>query len=334
MSSIHIVATGGTIAGTDGGRGVSPSRSGRELIERVPQLSDRFDITVTQVTQRPSSELSTTDLTAIAKSVRRVAEAADGVVVLHGTDTMAETAYYLDLVAGSSAPVVLTGSQRTAADTSPDGSANLVGAVEVAAHDEVETGAYVFFNDRLHAARAVRKRHASNLAAYDSGHYGLVAERVPDGLWFYRRPRSLSATLPATELTARVRLVTTSTGTDGSGLRHAVDRGVDGLVVEGLGMGNVPPDVAAALETATDAGVRVVVTSRCIAGTTAPVYGGRGGAAALAETGAILGGTLPAHKARIALLAALSAPEQIDVAALFDPRTAEGHGLAEVGDER
>ncbi|MFC6770707.1 asparaginase, partial [Halorubrum pallidum] len=127
MPSVHVIATGGTIAGTDGDRGVSPSRSGRDLIEEVPQLSDRFDVTVTQVTQRPSTALSTSDLLAIAETVRRVAESADGVVVLHGTDTMAETAYYLDLVVGSATSVVLTGSQRTATDPSPDGPANLVG---------------------------------------------------------------------------------------------------------------------------------------------------------------------------------------------------------------
>jgi len=323
MPSVHVIATGGTIAGTAGERGVSPSRSGRELIEAVPQLSDRFDATVTQVTQRPSTALSTSDIVAMAKTVERAAATADGVVVLHGTDTMAETAYYLDLVVGSDASVVLTGSQRTATDPSPDGPANLVGAFEAATHANVETGAYVFFNDRLHAARAVGKRHASNPDAYDSGRYGLVAERTPEGLWFYRRPESLSPRLPRGELTATVEVVTTSSGIGGDGLRHAVDRGVDGVVVEASGMGNVPPDVADAVEAATDEGVRVVVTSRCADGATAPVYGGRGGAARLVEAGAVLGGDLGAHKARMALLAALSAPADIDIESLFDPPLSE-----------
>ncbi|GAB3695050.1 asparaginase [Halorubrum pallidum] len=331
MPSVHVIATGGTIAGTDGDRGVSPSRSGRDLIEEVPQLSDRFDVTVTQVTQRPSTALSTSDLLAIAETVRRVAESADGVVVLHGTDTMAETAYYLDLVVGSATSVVLTGSQRTATDPSPDGPANLVGAFEAATHAKVETGAYVFFNDRLHAARGVRKQHTSNPAAYDSGRYGPVAERTPEGLWFYRRPQSLSPTLPCGELTASVDVVTTSAGTDGDGLRRAVDSGVDGVVVEASGMGNVPPDVADAVETATDEGLPVVVTTRCSDGTTAPVYGGRGGAAALVETGAVLGGDLDAHKARITLQAALSAPDRTAVESLFDPPLSGRDDLSTAG---
>ena len=319
MPSVHVIATGGTIAGTDGDSGVSPSRSGQELIESVPQLTNRFDTTITQVTQQPSTALSTEDLVEIAEAVRRAAASADGVVVLHGTDTMAETAYYLDLVVGSATSVVLTGSQRTATDPSPDGPANLIGAFEAATHEALNTGAYVFFNNRLHAARAVKKRHTSNLAAYHSGHYGLVAERTSDGLWFYRQPKSLSPAIPCSALTASVDVLTTSTGTGGGSLRDAIERNIDGVVIEAAGMGNVPPDVADAVETAIETGLTVVVASRCTDGATAPVYGDHGGAAALVEKGAILGGDLGAHKSRIALLAALSTPDQIDVESPFCP---------------
>ncbi|ELY80043.1 asparaginase [Natrinema gari] len=327
MRSVHVVATGGTIASTSTGAGTVPTESVQELADAYSGVFDRVDVQLEQLTQLPSSELATDDLEEIGHRIRAVAADVDGIIVFHGTDTIEETAYYLDLVLDVDVPVVLTGAQRTHDEISPDGPANVRGALDAAAHDHVQDGVYVLFNEQLHAARAVTKRHSSNLDAYDSGDYGLVAERTPGGFWFYRQPESLSATIPTRTITATVELVTTSTDTDGRAIRYAVDRGVDGLVVDALGLGNVPTDVASAIESAIDNDVVVVVTTRCRDGVVSPVYGSDGGAKALAEAGVVFGSDLPAHKARLKLLVALSAHDDSDdVRALFGSSQHDSYG--------
>ncbi|GGM77107.1 L-asparaginase [Halarchaeum rubridurum] len=328
MDRVHVLATGGTIASTMTTEGTVPTESIHDLADTYGDVFDviDWDVTVEQCVQQPSSELELDDLTTVARRVNDVAGDADAIVVLHGTDTLEETAYYLDLVAASDVPLVLTGSQRTPTEPSADGPANLRGALAAATHDAIRDGAYVFFNDRLHAARPVTKVHSTNPAAYDSGQYGLVAERTPDGLWFFRRPTSLSVSVTRYDLTASVDIVATSTGTTGGIIDDAVERSVDGLIVDGFGLGNVPNDVARAIERAIDHGVPVAVTTRCRHGNTAGVYGSTGGGRTLRRAGAVLASNLSASKARLKLLATLADPGT-DVERTFDPSRLDRHGF-------
>ncbi|WP_408960526.1 asparaginase [Natrinema sp. 74] len=325
MPTVYVIATGGTIASTSSDTGAVPTESVQELVRAYPESFDHVDVELEQVAQTPSSELTIDDLVALGDRVRGIADDVDGVVVLHGTDTIEETAYYLDLVLDVDVPVVLTGAQRPDDSLSPDGPANLRGALTAASHDYVRTGTYVFFNDRLHAARPVTKDHSTNLDAYDSGAYGPIADRTPDGLWFYRRPESLSVTLPVRDITANVELVQTSTDTGGSQIGHAVDRGVDGIVVDALGVGNVPTAVADAIDSAVN-DVVVVIATRCRNGVVSPVYGSDGGAAVLEEKGVLFASNLSAHKARIKLLVALSCHSKETVREAFDTGQLSGHG--------
>lgn len=326
MSTISVIATGGTIASTSSETGAVPTKSVQELVQSYPKSFDNFDIIPEQLTQTPSSELTIDNLVALSDRIRAVTDDVDGVVVLHGTDTIEETAYYLDLVLDIDVPIVLTGAQRQYDSHSPDGPANLRGALAAANHDHVQTGAYVFFNDQLHAARPVTKDHSSNPDAYDSGNYGPVAERTPDGFWFYRRPESLSMTIPTRDVTATVEIVSTSTDTNGRQIAHAVDRGVDGIVVDALGLGNVPSDVADSIDEAIADDVVVVITTRCRDGIVSPVYGSEGGAAVLEEKDALFASNLSAHKARIKLLVALSQKTDYNYREAFDSSQLNGHG--------
>ncbi|AHG01867.1 asparaginase (plasmid) [Halostagnicola larsenii XH-48] len=326
MSTVYVIATGGTIVSTSSDTGTVPTESVQELVQAYPESFEHVDIELEQLTQTPSSELTINDLVRLSDCVRAVADEMDGVVVLHGTDTIEETAYYLDIVLDVDVPVVLTGAQRPYDSRSPDGPANLRGALAAASHDHVRTGAYVFFNDRLHAARPVTKDHSSNLDAYGSGNYGPVAERTPNGLWFYRRPESLSVTIPTREITATVEVMPTSTDTDGRQIDHAIDRGVDGIVVDALGLGNVPADVADSIGDAVDDDIVVVITTRCRNGVVSPMYGSKGGGAALEEEGVLFASNLPAHKARIKLLVALSQQPGDTVLEAFDSSQIDGHG--------
>jgi L-asparaginase len=134
-----------------------------------------------------------------------------------------------------------------------------------------------------------------------------VATFGRDGVRFHREPGSRSADLPVLETDRSVALANSAAGVDGAAIDRAVDAGVDGIVLEGTGLGNATAAVGDAVGRAIEAGVPVVVTSRCHAGPVAPVYGTDGGGRTLRTRGAIFAGDLPAHKARIKLMLALEA---------------------------
>ncbi|WP_247729648.1 asparaginase [Halovivax limisalsi] len=313
--NVTVLATGGTIASTaDGdGAGASPTKRGRELIEAVPPLSDLAEVAVEDVVQVPSYEMDRESLEAIGERVRALDAdpSVDAVVVTHGTDTMEETAYYLDVTVQPETPVLLTGAQRRPDEVSADGPSNLLTAVRTARafreREGATGGAFVAFAETVHSARAVRKVHTSRLAAFRSPGRGPVAVVDRDGVAIRRRPRSEAHPVPATSLSPTVVAVTSTSGADDTLARAAIDRGVDGIVVEGTGLGNATAPVGDAVGSAIEDGIPVVVTSRCLAGRTSPVYGGDGGGQALRDHGAIFAGDLAAGKARLRLSLAIAA---------------------------
>ncbi|MFC4360481.1 asparaginase [Halobium salinum] len=327
-TQVTVLSTGGTIASTESEAGATPKMGGEELVAAVPEIEEYASLTVEQVAQRPSFDMDFETLGTLHDAALDAADAgADGVVVTHGTDTMEESAYALDLLLDLPVPVVFTGAQRRPDQVSPDGPANLLAAVRAAAHERLagEGGVYLAFNETLHAARDVTKTHTSRLETFASPDAGPVAHVDGNGVRFTRPPGSHTAALPIdgegfeTTATLDVEMVKTGAGVDGRQVRRALDAGVDGLVVEGTGLGNVTAALGDAVADAVDAGVPVVVTSRCLAGRVAPQYGTGGGGATLASHGALPGDDLPAHKARIRLLLALAvADEAEDVSRFFD----------------
>lgn len=322
MPQISVVSTGGTIASTSTGEdgGKTPSKSGTDLLEAVPELAEYATVDVTDVCQVSGFQVRFEDATRTLEAVERAGAEADGVVVTHGTDTMAESAYYLDVASEVDVPVVYTGAQRPFDQLGTDGPSNLRTAVRAAADERFRdaAGVYLAFNDAVHAARHVLKGHTSKLETFTSPDVGPVAELTPNGLRLLREPGSESAPMPGARLDpdVDVEIVTNALGADGGTVARALADGVDGVVLAGTGLGNATGELGAALESAIDAGVPVVLTSRCQAGTTAGLYGGPGGAKTLLEAGAIRGGDLPPWKARIRLVLALSTFE--DRAAIRD----------------
>lgn len=306
MTRVLVVSTGGTIASEGQEGGAVPSKRGEGLVASVPELSDYADITVRDVAQRPSFEMDFAVMASMADAVR-AADNADGVVVTHGTDTMEESAYYLDLTLDVDTPVVFTGAQRRPDEVSPDGPANMLTAVRAASNDRLRVagGVYVAFDETLHTARNVTKGHTSRLGTFVSPETGPVASATRDGFRFHRPPGTETPTLPGGVPDAEVRLVTSAAGVDGRPVRRAIADGADGVVLEGTGLGNTTAQLGDAVGEAITAGVPVVVTSRCHAGATRPVYGASGGGETLRQHGVLFGGDLPAHKARIKLALAL-----------------------------
>jgi L-asparaginase len=228
-----------------------------------------------------------------------------GAVVTHGTDTMAEGAFFLDLTLTSPKTVVFTGAMRDASDPSPDGPLNILNAVTIAAAPAARGwGVVVALNDYINSAREAVKTQTSNAQTFDSGQKGYLGY-VLGGVvqrW-HERPRRITLPLPAR--LPRVAFLSTYAGDDGSLLRSAVDQGARGLVVEGVGAGNVNAQVYRAIQYALQKGLAVVITSRVAHGAVWPIYGDQGGGLTLQKAGCILGGDLRGPKARLLLMLAL-----------------------------
>lgn len=311
MTRVHVLSTGGTIASTAGEAGATPSLSGEELLQAAPDIAEHAEVTVEEVARRPGFDMDLETMAAVRERAAAVADDAAGVVVTHGTDTIAETAAFLEM-ALSGVPAVVTGAQRRPDETSADGPANLRTAVRAAAHPRVEDGAYVAFNDELHAARDVRKAHTHRLDAFRSPDSGPVATLQRETVRFHREPRRRSVQLPEAGVGADVEVVVSGAGVGDRQLRGALDGGVDGLVLAGTGLGNATSALGDAVGAAIDRGVPVVVTSRCHAGGTGAVYGTAGGGVTLREHGAIDGDDLAPWTARVKLVLALGHAEDPD----------------------
>ncbi|MFQ9937584.1 MAG: asparaginase [Parasutterella excrementihominis] len=232
-------------------------------------------------------------------------EGVAGAVVTHGTDTVEETAYMLDILHKSEKPIVLTAAMRGAGDTSPDGPANIYCAVKTAASEEAKgKGVMVLLNEIIHAAGQVRKTHSAN-PVRSSPWWG------PDRLLRCRQSRFPSCSLGQTylfpkELTARVDIVTGQTGIGRDYIDFAVAQGCKGIVLEGFGRGNLPAIVEPAIKDATDKGVVVVITTRTPGGRPYQVYAYPGSVTDSRNNGAIHGGEFSSAKTRLKLMVLLS----------------------------
>jgi L-asparaginase len=308
--SILVVTLGGTIAMTRPSgetSGVSPRLTGADLVAAVPGLDEGTFITVEDFRQVPGASLTIDDIVKLAARFPKAAAAGtDGFVITQGTDTLEESAFLLDLLYDSDAPVVLTGAMRNAAMPGADGPANLLAAVRTAASSAARgLGALVVFADEIHAARHVRKTHATSTAAFASpgaGPIGHVIEGVPH--LHFSLPRHRAVPLPLRPATVEV--VHTTLGGDASVLDGA-DRRADGVIVAAFGAGHVPASWAGPLQTLA-ARIPVVLASRTGAGSVlSDTYAFSGSESDLLARGLISAGPLDPYKARLLLLAHLGA---------------------------
>ena len=317
---VAVVACGGTIASEPDEGGAAPAKTGDDLVAAVPGVEAYAAVTAREVCSQPGFDVRWRDVLATATAAREaVAGGADGVVVTHGTDTLADTAFALDLLTDLDAPVVVTGAQRRLDEPSSDAPANLTLAVRAAADRRFAPGVHVAFDDELHAARDVIKGHSNALSTMTSPGTGPVATFTRAGSRLVREPERGVAVEPLIDAIGRVEdaaegagqipevpVIHSGTGVGAAGVERAVDAGVGGLVIEGTGLGNATAAIGDAVADAVEH-VPVVVAGRPPAGPTEPVYGTPGGAVTLKEHGVASAGTLPASKARIALALGIAA---------------------------
>ena len=313
LPTVVVLSTGGTIASTRAQReeGYAASLSGEQLVAAVPGLDRVALVEVQNVANVGSTNMTPALWVEVS---RRAAEAlarpeVAGVVVTHGTDTMEETAYFLDLTVSGEKPVVLVGAMRAASEPDADGPRNLLDAARVAVSEEAKgKGALVVLNGEIHAAREVTKTHALAVESFDTPEFGALGVVNVDAVRFYRAPlRRQTVELPPDVVLPTVDIIPNYAGSDGRLIRGLLKEGpVDGLVVEAAGAGNIATPLFHAVREAREAGVAVVITSRTHGGRVLPLYAGGGGGTTLHELGCVFADNLSAQKARVLLMAALT----------------------------
>lgn len=314
---VIVFTTGGTIAMKfdPAVNGLVPAVSGADLAAAVPGLAKLADVEVREFSNHASCAMTPQKMFALSQMIEKALEDDNvaGAVVTHGTDTVEETAYMLDLLHESSKPIVLTAAMRGAGDTSPDGPANIYCAVKTAASKEArDKGVMVLLNELIHAAGQVRKTHTANPATFDSPWWGPIGYCDVDRVVFRRSPADRRTFAPK-ELTARVDVVTGQTGIGRDYIDFAVSQGCKGIVIEGFGRGNLPQIMIPAIKDATDKGVAVVISSRTPGGRPYQVYAYPGSVADARNNGAVHGGEASAAKTRLKLMVLLSErPELAD----------------------
>ncbi|WP_341850510.1 asparaginase [Roseateles violae] len=271
-----ILGTGGTIAGTAvdaaDNVGYTAAQVGvAQLVRAVPPLAARR-LETEQVAQLDSKDMDFATWQRLAQRVAAQLARPEvrGIVITHGTDTLEETAYFLQRVLAPSKPVVITAAMRPATALQSDGPQNLLDAVNVAG-DVLARGVLVVFAGAIHTAEQVRKVHSYRVDAFasaDGGQLGVVEEgrvrwwaqaMVNEALGLARLARP-TADWP------RVQIVLNHVGADGSIVRALLAQGVDGLIVAGTGNGSLSAALEQALREAQARGVRVLRSTRCDAG--------------------------------------------------------------------
>jgi len=314
---VVVVGTGGTIASRyDPALGRTVASQGIEAILAAAAKRDALsELTFDNFSTIAGFNMTLAFADDLVRRLRELLDDAevDGVVVTQGTDTMEETSFLAALLIDSNKSVVFTGAQLAHDHPQSDGPRNLIDAICAAAAEETRgLGAIVCFNGELHAAREVTKVHTSAVETFQSYHHGALG--IVDGgrIIVYRRPE-IGLKLCPQRLDKRVALLKAVIGADGTMVDAVRQVGVDGLVVEAFGRGNVSADFGQALGRACRDGLPVVITSRCPVGRVSPIYGGGGGGGRdLEDAGAIFAGDLTGPKARLLLIAALGDPAARD----------------------
>jgi L-asparaginase len=306
---VRVLATGGTIAmrfdPTTGGS--VPALTGAELTAAVPGLQLIGQIDVEEIANIPSEHMKPDFWLHLARHVREITASGevDGVVILHGTDIMEETAFFLDVTVPTATPIVFTGAMRSANEPKADGPANILDAAAVAASPDAHgRGVLIVMHGDIHSARRVTKIDTSAVDAFESVMPPDLGT-VRSGLVEFSTAWSPRVHVPLPEQLPRVDIITMYAGVDDFALRAALDRGAAGLVVAGVGAGNVNPALFHGITDALATGVPVVISSRVPYGGAQPLYSYAGGGMALRRAGAIFARDLNPQKARVLLMAGL-----------------------------
>lgn len=316
MKKIIVITTGGTIAMKydEEVKGLVPAVSGDDLIKAVPALKGLAQIEVKEFANVPSGYMTPQMMFDLAKKIDAYAkdEAVTGFVVTHGTDTLEETAYMIDMAASTQKPICVTGAMRGASETSPDGPGNILAAVQTAvAEDAYGQGVLVVLNDEIHTAAEVTKTHSTSVKTFDSPFWGPIGRVYFDRVVIKRHPLNLKK-IKSDRIVDDVHLLKAVAGMDAYLLDCLIQKKVKGIVVEAFGCGNVSPLIKRGIEEARAQGIPVVLATRVHGGSVVPAYSYEGSANSMKGAGLILANELSGPKARLKLMVLLGMTNDIN----------------------
>lgn len=313
---VAIIFTGGTISmSVDPRIGAAiPSLSSDEIMSLVTNIDKFAEVESLEFGKLPGPHMDPLKMmelrTLVLKTVQR--EDICGVIITHGTDTLEETAYLLDLSISCEKPIVVVCAMRNSSELGYDGPSNLAAAVcTVISPHSKNKGVLVVMNNTVNAAGEVTKTNTLSLDTFKSLEFGALGVIDNDRVIYHRNVVNRQH-IPTNKIETHVDLIKCAAGMDSKFIKYSVDTGAKGIVIEALGRGNVPPKMLEGVKYATDKGVFVVIVSRCPTGRVLDTYGYEGGGRQLREMGAIFGGDLPGQKARIKLMLALSLTQDMD----------------------
>jgi L-asparaginase len=312
LPTVAVLSTGGTIASKHDPLkgGYLPALSGEDLIAAVPAIRKIAQIQVEQISNISSSDMTPEIWVRLAARVNALLAdpAIAGIVVTHGTNTLEETAYFLDLTTKNTKPVVLVGAERPASDPDSDGPRNLLDAIRVASEPEaLGKGVVVVMNGQINAARDVTKTNTSQVETFRSLEFGALGVVDAQSVRFYRSPlRRQTMPIDSGTHLPKVEIVMSYAGADGLLIRSVLGDGtVQGLVIAGLGLGGVPGAVYDVIKEARANGIPVAISTRVPTGRIFPLSATKGSALSLRQIGCVLTDNLSPQKARILLMLAL-----------------------------
>lgn len=308
MKNVLVIHTGGTIS-------MSQDEANKVVTNKDNPMSNHQDViaqyaNVTEITpfNVPSPHMNIEYVEKLKEIIEEATknESYDGFVITHGTDTLEETAYLLDLTTDISKPITITGAMRSSNEIGSDGLYNFISAIRVATSDESsDMGVMVVFNDEIHTARNVTKTHTSNTNTFQSPNHGPLGVVTKNSVQFHHKPYG-HLILNEIDHTLNIPLVKAYMGMNSDVLTFHSDNNVDGIIIEALGQGNLPPTSLEGLDKCLDKNIPIILVSRSFNGIVGPIYAYEGGGATLTDKGVIFSNGLNGPKARLKLLVGLS----------------------------
>jgi L-asparaginase len=279
------------------------------ILSQIPILPEDIEIVNENIFQLPSPHITPKHMLILQKRIYQAVQEGvyKGIVITHGTDTLEETAYFLDISVTARIPIVITGAMRSSNEVGSDGLYNFSNAIRVAAAEAaVNKGVLVVMNDEIHTARYVTKTHTTNVATFRTPTHGPIGVTTKHEIRFFHQlndyvkhhVESLDGSIP---------IVKAYAGMTGEIFDYLLQKEISGLVIEGLGAGNLPPEASIGLDRILEAGIPCVLVSRCFNGIAEPVYAYEGGGVQLEQKGVIFANGINSQKARLKLLVGLNA---------------------------
>ena len=313
---VYLVGTGGSISFVGRTRTdyINYSYDGNhltidELLARVPEVQGFAEVKAEQFLNLGSTDVTPEHWLGLSKRINQIFHDdpdADGVAVTHGTATLEETAYFLNLTVKNSKPVVVTGAMRPPTGLGTDSDVNLIDCIRVASNpNSAGRGVLTVLNNQIQAARDVTKTNSYRLETFQAADFGFLGYADSDeNVVFYRRPDRAHTVdsefdVNGIDQLPRVDIAPAYAGADGLVIKALADAGVDGLVAAGLGSGSSPPPYMAALKEVSDAGLPVVIATQTGSGRVMHTR-------RFTEDGYIVADNLTPKKARILLMLALT----------------------------